>query len=1716
MATTLYLRDNATYTNNLGKYRHGLSTTAGASTTTQAGINTTGSGPIYFTITDPLTEWLSPPLSAQGNITSAPAVRLYAYETNMAANYTVGCEWGYITAAGVRTSLGTYNDAVELGTSFAAMDFTLGTTTIPAGARIFIKPYATPIGTGVTGYGCYMAYDGAAGSRGSYISFTENLTFAAEPGASPDTSQGVGYYSEGRGSNPTELGKIPFATDAAYKLASAFPSQNYAHGGWVHKTERNGYFHGGVGLGTAIRKLPFATETLSSALASTMPVSVYYPGSSHSSTKGYSYGGSTTTYSTNIDEFVFSTETTANTSASLDSAKRGVISYTGDQTGVVAGGYGASGTTTSIGLFPYSTESFSNDSTTLGYARDFGACNVASSTLGYLSGGKLSPLTNYDHVSTRNHSTKAQLQASGALASTPTDSTPFGLANADTGIIGHGYYANGIAFSTSTISLRIASTFNWDYQGVGLSDLPTSGATGYGANTTSIESSATGSVVWGEGVVHGPGANTLANFTSIAVALNLTPASTHSMFLFGGRRANTNFSLAYHLRKALVPTNLFSISSLALPNTSDYAGISVVYKGNKAFSAGGYDVDGPIANIKVLVTDSETFTDNGQNLAAAASNHASWNGTSYGYLGFASTDVQALSFSTNGVSTILTGLVALGGTPASIQSDTAGWTVELGAVAYRKLTFATETMATAPTSSFNSSGTIGRALSAVSATAKAYVVYDPDSQLTGFSYSTETQSLISSSYVANFYQRSGVGPATSSNGYFPATRIVSTYNNMSVLAIATETFSTLSSALPDEESAWGGTSIHTIGPEQTVSQSLTLANITQSASGVTSTFTPASGTGASTTADVTSAGVGMIVNIGIGATSTSVTTSGKAAFRPNVGVGFSMGWAATSKVSYPSYTQQAMASAATVRRYNGCGYSSSTKAYFAAGVTTGSDSNEFTGTLDALDVVFVSRATETAGHSSVSDQLARHETPTPLQSATAGYACSGIVYPSQLSPPEPYYRAVKNTFATETLEVTAGAASYSSGTYNQIPFGSGFSGPVAGYFNGYGANQLNKLTFATDAFSAPSAVLPAAYLAKTSAGGGEYTGHLFVRNGSYVMVMDYATETKSYGVAAITGSYSVDHLEKGTSVFAGPHDAYIRGLSDSDAGVIFRYADGAITTAASASTAHQAWPWYAGYPVPQVGAVYASFIDDYTVYGRGRNTVENCYAFVPSTVTGEGYNTTSVSSSGTGEGPLPNKGYFVGGENTTSGIIGVVTNLDFGTDALSANGYALTTNRSNGVGISGPQNGYVCGGYTSGITASTSKLGLVNGVTSIHSAVLSQARRNSGAVQSSIKGYVGGGYHTDPPLITVNTIDGITFQTESAFTSSFTMVSNRYNAGGVQSYLKGYFGGGVIDGATLAFEIDGVDFATDTATNSSSTLVSYRQAAAGVSSSTKGYWVGGHNGAVMGSIEAMLFSSEAVTTPAATLATARWAHCGVSSLDAGYLGGGDNGTTLDTCERFDFDTEIMTTLGTQLQDPVFGVMGVYVRGEKYLGESATTVADTGNTGSGTVSDFAAISGTGGNTASVTSSGSGSVSGAAYGTGAVTIANMTSYGEGVVIPVRVGTGANTVYVTSEITGKALVRGTGVGTLSVSSSAEGVVPINGQGDVTVSISGSSTGRMPAVGAFSPSETMISSTGWGYVTDFSPVDKDGVQASEHALLINREIVATVGANPLYVIDG
>ena len=286
-----------------------------------------------------------------------------------------------------------------------------------------------------------------------------------------------------------------------------------------------------------------------------------------------------------------------------------------------------------------------------------------------------------------------------------------------------------------------------------------------------------------------------------------------------------------------------------------------------------------------------------------------------------------------------------------------------------------------------------------------------------------------------------------------------------------------------------------------------------------------------------------------------------------------------------------------------------------------------------------------------------------------------------------------------------------------------------------------------------------------------------------------------------------------------------------------------------------------------------------------------------------------------------NAGYFAGGGAAT-GFVSTADKLVYSIDTTTAQTTAnLSQARGYLAGCSGEgTKGYFAGGSSDGTNGLTTadKLLYITAVTTVQTtANLSQARSYlAGVSEKTTKGYFAGGMSNGANGLT--TADKLTYSTDTTIAQTTADLSQaRLGLAGCSgNSTKGYFAGGyTILGGISFTTADKLTYSNDvTAAQTSANLSQTRNSLAGISEgSTKGYFAGGDGGpGYVTTADKLTYSTD--TTAAQTtanLSQARFGLAGVSEGSTkGYFVGGINqvyfGTTADKL-TYSTDTTIAQT-----------------------------------------------------------------------------------------------------------------------------------------------------------------------------------------------------------------
>jgi|KBSMisStaDraftv2_1062788.scaffolds.fasta_scaffold06274_2 hypothetical protein len=187
--TKVYLKQPINSDTSLSQAYGYANTTASVLAFTTSVTNTTASGTsIQWTKTAGGTQlkWISPPLAAPVTISGTVTMNVWAFEDNALANATVAFTVKRLAGGVEGSSLLTDSTlGSELGTSVAVKNWTASpaSTTFSTGDRIVLIGDIVNVGTMAAAHSVTVDYGGKTGAADgdSWVQFTENLSFTAEP-----------------------------------------------------------------------------------------------------------------------------------------------------------------------------------------------------------------------------------------------------------------------------------------------------------------------------------------------------------------------------------------------------------------------------------------------------------------------------------------------------------------------------------------------------------------------------------------------------------------------------------------------------------------------------------------------------------------------------------------------------------------------------------------------------------------------------------------------------------------------------------------------------------------------------------------------------------------------------------------------------------------------------------------------------------------------------------------------------------------------------------------------------------------------------------------------------------------------------------------------------------------------------------------------------------------------------------------------------------------------------------------------------------------------------------------------------------------------------------------------------------------------------------------------------------------------------------------------
>lgn len=296
------------------------------------------------------------------------------------------------------------------------------------------------------------------------------------------------------------------------------------------------------------------------------------------------------------------------------------------------------------------------------------------------------------------------------------------------------------------------------------------------------------------------------------------------------------------------------------------------------------------------------------------------------------------------------------------------------------------------------------------------------------------------------------------------------------------------------------------------------------------------------------------------------------------------------------------------------------------------------------------------------------------------------------------------------------------------------------------------------------------------------------------------------------------------------------------------------------------------------------------------------------------------------------KGYWGGG---LLGGVFIPTDdiqlLNFDTEASSLLSADIGLARYSAEGVSSPTRGYFGGGQVSSSGNRNDIDGIIFETEAAisPSAVVATSRYGKSALIASVEGigYWGGGGNSFSNIN--NQIDGIIFSTEAATNPSITIGLARKYSTGAFSLTNGYFCGGKEQDNQGLTQITGMKFSDVTATNPSTTLSAGHVAGANLNTKLKGYIVGGAVGYQFGDwthynkYDAIIFATDTMDNNIAVLSRVKRFVSGVSGKSKGYTGSGNLNSFgyYSDIDGFIFGSETAENPSATLPTGVMSTMG---------------------------------------------------------------------------------------------------------------------------------------------------------------------------------------------------
>ncbi len=304
------------------------------------------------------------------------------------------------------------------------------------------------------------------------------------------------------------------------------------------------------------------------------------------------------------------------------------------------------------------------------------------------------------------------------------------------------------------------------------------------------------------------------------------------------------------------------------------------------------------------------------------------------------------------------------------------------------------------------------------------------------------------------------------------------------------------------------------------------------------------------------------------------------------------------------------------------------------------------------------------------------------------------------------------------------------------------------------------------------------------------------------------------------------------------------------------------------------------------------------------------------------------------------KGYQIQG-STSAGRDSGSTSILFSTEVTGSVSNTFATPVIYSSGVSSLDNGYSIAGTNSsiGVTNSVDKLSFSTESATRTSVQVSISHDSSCGMQSAASGYDACGTNIASYL---NQVWKIQFSTDTGSSCSSTLPDACMLVAGLSSQQFGYVVGGMgnyPNSFNVSTNINRLSFSDDTAASISAKLSSRRSFSSGTYSLDNGYVAGGSDGFyALSSIEKLSFTTETTSNSSAVLSCPRQNSSGVSSSARGYyLGGLDStgaGTALSSGVEFSTDSSFPVSMS--ILNSRMASAGVQSHSNQYGGGSGTS------------------------------------------------------------------------------------------------------------------------------------------------------------------------------------